>query len=229
MNHLIVDADNELKEVETSGPPIQPAPIRFAAKVISYIFHPIFIPVYVTWFLVYIQPYLFSGFDDWGKKVAVIQAAVMYILFPLATVLLLKGLGFIKTIQLKSQTERIIPYVASMIFYFWAWYVSFNLPDTPKEIVALRLAIFIACIIGFMANIYFKISMHAIAVALAATFILTLAFTEDFQFGLYVSIAVFVAGLVSTARLAVSDHSPFEIYAGLLAGIISQIIAFQLV
>ncbi|MBS1654105.1 MAG: hypothetical protein JSU05_04600, partial [Bacteroidetes bacterium] len=112
MNHLIVDADNELKEIETSGPPVQPVPIQVTAKVISYLFHPMFIPVYVTWFLVYIQPYLFSGFDEWTKKIAVIQAAVMYILFPLATVLLLRGLGFIKSIQLKSQTERIIPYVA---------------------------------------------------------------------------------------------------------------------
>jgi acid phosphatase family membrane protein YuiD len=34
-----------------------------------------------------------------------------------------------------------------------------------------------------------------------------------------------IAGLVCTSRLIVSDHTPFEIYTGILIGIIAQFIA----
>ena len=48
---------------------------------------------------------------------------VIYSLFPLVTVLLAKGLGFIDSVYLKTQRDRIIPYIACEIYYFWIAYV----------------------------------------------------------------------------------------------------------
>ena len=222
---LAVDKEYELKEISISEMPQQPKVLKIAAKIISYIFHPIFIPVYVVWFLINLESYLFSGFSEWKKTTTLIQFLVMYAFFPVVTLLLLKGLGFINSMYLKTQRDRVIPYVACMIYYFWVWYVLFRQPDYPSEIVRFSLAIFIASIGGLMANIYMKVSMHTIAVGVLAAFMMTLAFLLKKDFGIYISIALLITGLVCTARLIASDHSPKEIYWGLIIGIVSQLLA----
>ncbi len=222
---LVVDSQSELKEFRESGFPRQPAPIRWAASFISFIFHPIFIPLYVTGFIVFIHPYLFAGFSEWDKTKVLIQAFVNYTFFPLVTVLLLKGLKFIESVQLRSQRDRVFPYVACMIWYFWIWNVWRHLEDYPAAAVKFSLAIFVASIFGLLANIFMKISMHAIAIGVMITFMILLAIGQTISFSLYISIALLIAGLVCTSRFIVSDHTRKEVYGGLFAGILAQLIS----
>jgi len=224
---LAIDEQSQLTEMREPAPE-QPAIIKIFAKLISYIFHPLFVPVYIVGFLVYIQPYLYSGFSAWDKKIVVIQAFVMYTFFPLITVLLLKGLKFIDSIFLHTQRDRIIPFTACMIWYFWAWYVRHNLPGTPHELVYFSLAVFIVSILGMLANIYMKVSMHAMAMGVATTFLMLMSFSQDISFTVYVSLALIITGIVCTSRLIVSDHTAGEIYVGLFIGVISQIAAYYI-
>jgi len=221
---LVIDDQNELQEFRNTILSPQPVVIRVLAKIISYIFHPVFVPVYIAWFIINIQPYLFAGFGEWKKTTTMIQFLVMYAFFPIVTTLLLKRLDFIKSIFLKTQRDRIIPYIICMIYYFWVWYVLYRQPDYPPAIVQFSLAIFIASIIGLMANIYFKISMHAISVGVMLTFIILQALTGNDGFGVYISVALLITGLVCTSRFIVSDHTRLEVYGGLIAGILSQLI-----
>ncbi len=223
---LAIDNQNELQELRETGllPP-QPVVLRISAKIISFIFHPVFVPVYVVCFLVYIHPYLFAGFSSENKTIAIIQSFVMFTFFPVVTVFLLKALKFINTIYLRTQKDRIIPFVACGIWYFWIWYVWHNLPEYPAAAIQFALAIFIASSIGLIANIYMKVSMHAISMGVMVTFILLLAFSQDISFGIYISVALFIAGLVCTARFIISDHTQKEVYVGLFLGVISQLLA----
>jgi len=201
--------------------------LRFAAAFISYVFHPLFIPVYISWFLIYHNSF-FPAFTGSDKLIMLLRFLVMYSIFPLVTVLLAKALGFIDTVFLKTSKDRIIPYVACGIYYFWMWYVLRN-QDMPDEVVMLSLAIFLASSIGLIANSFYKISMHAISVGVMATFVLLLGFSTYMNFGPYISIALFIAGLVCTARLIHSDHSTKEIYMGLAVGAFSQLVAYWVV
>lgn len=217
---FVVDDSSQLQEVDDRS-----RPVSIIAKIISYIFHPIFIPVYIILFLLYIHPGVFIGFSPWQKTLVLLQALVPYILFPVVTVLLLKGLNFINTIYLTTRKDRIIPYIACNIWYFWIWYVWRNLPGSPKEIIVLSMTIFLASTIGLMANIYMKISMHTIAMGVVMGFMTWLAFTQSTSFGVYISVAFFMAGLVCSARLIASDHTQKEVYGGLIAGIAALSIA----
>jgi small basic protein len=201
--------------------------LQTAAKIISYVFHPLFVPVYMGWFFVYVLR-LFPGLDEWRKTMLIIQFAVSYTILPLAVVLIAKALGFINTIYLKTQKDRIIPYISSMIFYFWMWYVSKNL-GFPKESVMFSLAVFITTCLGVFFNTYFKVSMHALSMGVVASLLFILSFNSSTNFGPYLSIVLLIAGLVCTARLINSDHKPFEVYAGLLMGCVAQLIAWMLV
>lgn len=223
--NLVVNNQNELQEEKITERPDHPVVLRILAKIISFVFHPLFIPVYLLWFYIKSQPYLFSGFSSQERNFLIIRFGVMYTFFPLFTILLLKALKFIKSIYLKTQQERIIPYIICMVYYWWMWYVLHNQPEFAGDIVSLALAIFIISVLGLMANIVMKVSMHAMAAGVAVAFLLMMGLSQDVNFTVYISIALLLAGLVCTSRLIISDHAPQEIYTGLFIGIISLVIA----
>lgn len=231
MNTLIVDERNGLKEIRKKEFPEQPKPVRVIASVISYIFHPVFVPVYIVAFLLYVHPFIFAGYTPKNKILVFAQAFMMLTFFPLVSVLLLKALKFIDSIYLHTQKDRVIPFIACMTWYFWLWYVWNNMgksdgaADMPREAVKLALAIFITTIIGLMVNIKMKISLHAIAIGVLVCFLVLLAVKEGLGFGLFISIGILVAGIVCTARFIVSDHTQAEVYSGLGVGIISMLAA----
>jgi hypothetical protein len=222
---LVVDSTSQLQELPEPDLS-RNRPLRIIATIISYVFHPVFVPLYIVLFLLYIHPAVFAGFSSWQKTKILFPAIGMYAFFPIITILLLKALSFIDSIYLKTQKDRIIPYIACNLWYFWIWYVWKNLPDAPpREMVVLSMAIFLASVMGLMANIYMKISMHAIAMGVMISFMTMLALTQSFSFGVYLSVAVLIAGVVCTARFIVSDHTQKQIYAGLLAGILGLLIS----
>jgi len=225
-SQLMVDEKNNLLQVRSLKEK-QPAPLRIAAKIISYIFHPLFIPVYLSWLALESQSFLFGVFSEWEKTIFVARFGVMYIMFPLISVLLMKALGFVSSIHLNTQKDRIIPYVVCMIYYWWMWYVLHNQPEYPKQFVILSFAIFLASIGGLMANINIKISMHAIGAGIMAAFVMLLGFSQDLNFGVYISISILLAGIICTARFIDSDHTAKEIYVGLLVGILALVVAVK--
>lgn len=222
---LAVDKQNQLQETYETIP--QPKILRWIASLFSYVFHPLFIPVYLTFFLVTVHPYLFPGFNPWRKLTTVLQVFVNCTFLPLVSILLLLALKFIKSIHLRTRQDRIIPYAITMIFYFWNWY-AFKNNFAPDPLVKFMLATFITSIAGFMANIYIKISMHTMATGVVVAFMCLMGLNESVNYTAYISLALLVAGVVGTSRLIVQGHSPAEIYAGFVVGALAQVIAFYI-
>ncbi len=197
---------------------------RFFAHLFSYIFHPLFIPLYVTFFLAFIHPGYFSGFSLMGKKKLLLLIALNAVAFPAITVLLLKGLGFIDSLFLKTQKDRIIPYIASMTFFFWTQYVLREQSYVPRILVAFMFGVFISSSAALIANIYYKISMHAIGMGGLVGLFLVIMQQNTLLMTWPLSLAILLAGLVCTSRMIVSDHRPKEIYAGLMVGLVCQFV-----
>ncbi|WP_315819238.1 hypothetical protein [Paraflavitalea speifideaquila] len=83
---------------------------------------------------------------------------------PTFSVFLMQRLGFVQSIFLRTQRERIIPYAAAIIFYFWIWYVFRNQQKAPIFFVQFLLGSFLAVCSAWMWNIRLKVSMHGTAV-----------------------------------------------------------------
>lgn len=204
-----------------------PGPVRVFGHMVSFLFHPLFIPSYITAYLLYADPYAFAGMSEKGKLFKFISVIFSTAFLPLFSVALMKQLGFIQSIFLRTQKDRIIPYIVCMIFYFWAWYVSKNLHDSPA-LTAMLLAVFLSCIAGMMANIYYKISMHGIAVGAMFILFVWMASNGTVALGSWLAIATLITGMVCTARFIVSDHSSFEVYSGLMVGALCQLIGIAI-
>ena len=132
------------------------------SRVVSFCFHPLFIPLYVAFFLTYIHPTAFTGFSIAQKKQVMLIIGLNVVAFPLFTVLLLKAVGFISSLYMHTAKDRIIPYIACGIFFFWAYTVFRQQSGYPALLTSFLFGIFLASSAGLIANIYLKISMHAI-------------------------------------------------------------------
>lgn len=203
--------------------------VKWLAHFFSFIIHPLFIPVIAAWFLAFVQPGFFTGINRQEKLLIVIRVGFNTIFFPVLTILLLKALGFIKSIFLKTQRERIIPYIATNIFYFWMFLVFKNQPEVPIILTSFVFGAFIASSAGLIANIYFKISMHALGVGSLCGLILIIIFS-GFTYAIFLTVMLtfIITGLVSSSRLIVSNHKPFDIYSGIVISILCQLIAYSI-
>jgi hypothetical protein len=199
--------------------------VKIFAHLFSYIFHPLFIPVYVTWFLTFIHPEYFIGFNAHQKWWLVIRVAYTMVFFPLVSVLLLKALGLSRSIFLRTQKERIAPYIICQICFFWAYLVFHNQPEIPAILTAFTFGVFLSSSAALLANISMKISMHAIGMGGMIGVFLVIMFQNTMLMTWPLSLSFLTAGLVCTARMIVSDHTPGEIYTGLLLGLLCQFVS----
>jgi len=199
--------------------------LKAVAAVLSYIFHPIFIPLYAVWFIAYVHPSYLSGFSNGLRLRTVLIVAQNAVFYPLFCVLLLKGVGFISSIFLRTQKDRIIPYIASGIFFFWTFIVFKEQAVFPKILPSFILGVFLASSAALLANIYFKISMHAIGVGGLVGLFIVITGTNSMLMTWPLSAALLIAGLVCSARLLITDHTPKDIYSGLFIGLLAQFVA----
>jgi hypothetical protein len=109
-------------------------------------------------------PYEFAGITPWQLKLRLFSVFWMTAFFPSFAVFLLWRLKFSDSIFLRTQKERIIPYIITMFFYWWMHYLSRNFPDQPAVLKFFYTGIFMSSVAGLLANNSYKISMHAMGV-----------------------------------------------------------------
>jgi hypothetical protein len=200
--------------------------VSILAQVFSVVFHPLFIPFYVVAFLINFHPSYFSGLGFYTKFELLRSTAVNTILFPAFALVVMKGLGFVKSLMLYSREDRIGPYLANMIFYFWMARVLFNYkPELTPILASFMTGVFVTTSIALIANIFYKISMHAIGCGGMLGIFIIIMNNNSMLMTWPLSLALLITGVVCTSRLIVSDHTPKEIYMGLLVGLVCQFAA----
>jgi hypothetical protein len=202
----------------------QSSALRAPAKIVSYILHPLFIPTYIFIWLTYRFPINFDDISATGLTFKTVSVFLNASFFPAFAVFLLWRLKFIESIFLRTQKDRIIPYIITMIFYWWLWYLSRNFTDQPDVLKFFYFGIFLNTVFGLIINNFIKISMHAMGAGTLIIFIvLTCAHYQTFL-GVDIIVATFLAGLICSARMLLNHHSSAEIYVGLFVGIMCQLL-----
>lgn len=203
--------------------PTGPPALRAFASLISYLFHPVFMPVLLSVVLWRLMPAAFAGMTPKVLVFRFISLAMTTIFFPLLVVALLRALGFLKSIHMRVSTDRVIPLIATMTFYFWAQQVFSHQTDTPKIINILLLGSFWGIILLFIGSIFFKISMHTTAAGGAIGIMIVLLALSPFNMLPALFSAIIIGGIVGTARLILREHTPAEIWMGYAIGLVVQL------
>ncbi len=202
-----------------------PRPLILLAKLIAVVFHPLLVGVYMAFYLIYINHFYYAYVPRVNAFRTLLTVANNNFVFPVLVVLLMRGLGFIKSFQLKTTKDRIVPYMASIIFFFWTWNTFYHLQGIPQVMRDMTQGIFYAAVIGMIANIFFKISMHAMGVGGLLGLMIIVLFDGQMYSGIPLMVSLLLAGMVMTSRMITGDHERGDMVAGFLVGLMSQLIA----
>ena len=203
--------------------------MKITAHIISIICHPLLMLTYGLLFMMWANPYQFgsvSGNDMTLYMVGSIAGISFF--FPTFSLLLMRGLGMIESLQVQDREERIIPYVSTGVFYLW---LSINIYKTnifPYVFEVFAVGATIALFMAFFINNFTKISMHTVGIGgFLAMVILTMVNTSVPLYDLRPILlgVIILAGLVGTARLVLKAHVPKQIYGGYAVGFLGQFAA----
>ncbi len=216
--------------------------VKTTAKIISLIFHPLFVVSYLLLILFVVNPYLFSIQDAKTQGLVFFSVLALSVGFPLIVILMFKALGMIKSLEMDDPMERIGPLIATGIFYLWLFINIYKNPVMPQAFSVFVLGATIGLFMAFFINNFSKISLHGVGMGGLVTAVFFIRFFYSYntfvldigswgQYHIHVNvllfISLFIAGLVGTSRLLLGAHNRSDLYGGFLVGFISQIIAFR--
>ncbi len=201
--------------------------LRGMANVISFVFHPVFMPVVMAMIVYKIAPEGFVGMSSKQVGLAFVSIAVSTVLFPLFSILLMKPLGFISSYKMPTARERTIPLMATMIFYFWISHVFNNMAGAvPQVLKVLLLGNFWGIIVVFIVNIFTRVSMHTSAAGGMLGILFVLLITGSANMILPLLVALLVSGIIGKSRLILGAHQRGDVWLGYIVGIVVQIGAY---
>lgn len=233
---------NNLSFSETSCLPILPVPsllpathylcpvpnpsLRFLARLGSVLLHPVFVPALLMAYLAAWSPNVFFGYPENIRWWWLLTVSYITITFPLLTAFLLWRLKFIGSLQMHELKERYAPLIASMLFYFWVFWLFHKQFDAPALLQTLLLGVFLNTVFVFMCSIFFKISLHSSAWGFVVAFAL-LCVTLGAQASLpLLGLALLLGALAGSARLYLQAHLPAQVWFGYVVGAISLPLAW---
>ena len=197
------------------------------ARVISYLFHPMLMPVYILILLLNLGSDFASNIPFKSKAAITGIMIFITILMPLVVTGFLYRMKMISSFYLEKQEERIYPLLIIGIFYYLAYYLlkgSHIYPVFSLYMLGSTLLIVFALVTTF----YRKISLHMIG--LGGLTGLLLGFSQHLDRMPYLLYgAVLLSGIVGSARLKIGAHKSSEIYSGFLMGAVVMFLLFCLV
>jgi hypothetical protein len=204
-----------------------PSPaVRFFAHLFSILFHPLLISSYVFAFLIYIHPAVFEGVDSHTRNLRMFSMVLFTIFFPAVSLFLAWRLKLINGLSLENRQDRLVGFIVTMFFYFWASYVFRNLSDTPPVAAHFVLGTFLAVCGAWMCTIFYKVSLHAVAMGGLISFFILFGQEDPYVSGLYLVLPILIGGLVCSSRLILGAHNRFEMITGFFVGIMAQAVAW---
>lgn len=218
--------------------------MRIFAHIISILFHPLLIIIYILMILITLNPYVFAFSDAHEKTTFFVYTFVNTLLIPVLSIFIMKMLGFVKSLEMKDNKERIGPLIVIGSLYLWMFINFKGNQIVPAIFSSFILGSVLAIFISFFINNFTKLSLHMVGMGglIIALVLIKYQMTYDkFFFEVFnlfsamisldflIMLSVILAGITATARLYLKAHRPQEIYLGFIVGILSQLIAFSII
>ncbi|MRI02534.1 hypothetical protein GH721_18465 [Kriegella sp. EG-1] len=198
--------------------------MRFFLQFISYLFHPLFIPIAGTlaYFLTspkYSNPELQSA--------NILPILILTVMIPIIFYLILLNIGIVSSIFMPKVKERIYPIIINIILL-----LTIVLKVIPNNYIAELYYFFIGLIIASLTALMFvilklKVSMHLIGMGSLLMFLICLSIHFAINITIAISFFTLATGLVTTSRLYLKAHTKAELLIGFFIGITSQLLTVQ--
>ena len=198
------------------------------AKVISIIFHPLLIPTYALALLLNINTHFTLVLPENYRYLTILFVFLTSFAMPALIMLILLKIGTIKSLQMETRQERVIPLFVVAVFFYATYFLIKQGPYFAFYNIFL-LGATLLVIISLFINYFTKISIHMVALGgLFGTFVgFALTVNQDLYYLL--SLIILVAGVTGFARLKLNAHSPAQVYGGFILGVLVMLSLFHFV
>ena len=193
-------------------------------KSISFVFHPLIIPILGVIFYFSKSP-RYIPFEIIQAKL--ISIFILTVVLPILLYFLLKTLGKAKSIYLESTKERVLPLIVNCVVVL----LVLNRIITTDQIIELYyffvgiLISTLACLI--LVILKFKASIHMIAISGLFMFFIAVSIHFSININGTLAIMAILTGAIATSRLHLKAHTSTELLIGFIVGFIPQLILLK--
>lgn len=197
------------------------------ASILSFIFHPLFMPLYGLVILMSAPTFL-KYLPPAAKRVLFLVVLVNNVLIPLLLLPFLKMRNFISSYHLDDRRERIIPMLTASMLYFTTSFIvlRYQIPFFLKSFI---FATAVLSIVVSMINFWWKISIHAAGAGALTATVGSLWVKMYTPLPWYLFAVLVASGFILSARLKLNSHNPSQVWAGYLTGLLIIILFILLI
>jgi hypothetical protein len=191
--------------------------MKTAARLISYMFHPLLMPTLGLLLILNSGTYL-SLLDPDAKRAILFVMALGTLVFPLLLIPVLYYRSLISTLQDASKEEKLVPHMVVLILYVITFVYFVRLP-LSRIIHAYALSAAVLLLILLLVSLKFNICGHMTALGGITGLIISLILIYETPLQGMLMITLLASGVTGSARLSLGIQRPGEIYSGYLLGI----------
>lgn len=198
--------------------------MRHFLNIVSYVFHPLFVPIGGTIIYFMVTPKYSSLEIQSGN---ILPIFILTVIIPIIFFLILKNLGVISSIFLPTLKERKYPlYINAIILFMILYKVIPNnyVPELFYFFLGLLMAIGATLILLFLR---IKTSIHLLGMGSILMFMIGLSIHFEINITLAISVFTLLTGLVATSRLYLNAHNKIELVIGFFIGVLSQLLILK--
>ncbi len=192
------------------------------ARIISFIFHPLFMPLYGMC-IIFSAPTILGYLPVAVKRILFFIILINNVLIPVTLMPFFRYRNVISSYNIDDRRERVTPLLATTLLYSITTIIifRFQIPLFLKSfIIACSFLVLSVSIINF----WWKISIHSVGVG-ALTAVVIILSVKMYTFLTWYLVGVILAGgLVLSSRLRLNVHNPPQVWVGYATGFIGLFI-----
>ena len=192
---------------------------RTLAQILSGLFHPLLLPTYVFFIILYLSPQSLVTLPMASRWLVMVLVLLTTFVIPGVGTYYMYRNGFISSMQVENRPERNLPFFFAAGCFAITSYLFYSQPYFDRLFFIIMALITLSVFLTYLISFAWKISAHGVGMggALGLLFVLN-AYLPENELLYIVVLVIVLSGGVLSARLALDAHTPGEVYSGFLLG-----------
>lgn len=186
------------------------------AQGVSWLLHPMLMPLYVLFFL-FNGDSVFAFLPPDTKRYCYLITVFFLVILPVLSLPVFRYFHLIKDYALNDKQERVYPILATVGAAFVGFWLLGRVAYT-NIVQQLFLVLIILLSVFSVITLRWKISMHMTAVGGLCGFLLAMGMKYPGDVRGSFILMLLLAGLLASSRLLLKKHNPQQVYLGFLFG-----------
>lgn len=191
------------------------------ANFLSVVFHPLVVPTLIYAIIFGFAPILARPLSNVALLYILAAIFVTTFVIPLCSIALMRFSAYIPSLSMEERKDRIVPFLFVSVFYAITTYLFYAKMQLNTVLIIIMLTITVISFFAAVVTMFWKISVHSIALSGMVGFFVALMVKFSLASLLVpLVLSVLIAGVVMSSRLYLNVHKPSEVLIGGLVGFV---------